>query len=65
MPLLPTRSTHLLRPLKNVYFCSSSRKAKILTTGILQVFRGLRFEPDTEIGQKGAFSKGLLFMDGQ
>jgi len=23
-----------MRPLKNVHFCSSSRKAKILTTGI-------------------------------
>ena len=65
MPPLSTRNTPLLRPLKNGYFCSSSRKAKILTTGILQVFRGLRFEPDTEIGQKEAFSKGLLFMDGQ
>jgi hypothetical protein len=38
------------RPLKNVQFCSSSRKAKILTTGIHRVFRGLKFEPDTEIG---------------
>ncbi len=65
MPPLPARSTHLLRPLKNGYFCSSSRKAKILTTGILQVFRGVRFRPDTEIGQKGALSKGLQFMDGQ
>ena len=34
-----------------------SRKAKILTTGIptLSGFRGLKFEPDAEIGQKGAF----------
>ena len=47
------------RPLKNVQFCSSSRKAKISTTGILRVFRGLKFEPDTEIGQKGTFFKGL------
>jgi len=47
------------RPLKNANFCSSSRKAKILTTGIHLVFRGLKFEPDTEIGQKGAFCKGL------
>jgi hypothetical protein len=39
-------------------FCSISRKAKILTTGILEVFRGLKFEPDTEIGQKGPFMDG-------
>jgi len=30
-----------------------------LTTGILEVFRGSKPEPDTEIGQKGAFFKGL------
>ena len=48
-----------LRPLKNVQFCSRSRKAKILTTGIHGVFRGLKFEPDTEIGQKRAFFDGL------
>ena len=34
------------RPLQNVQFCSSSRKAKILTTGIYWIFRGLKFEPD-------------------
>ncbi|RZB36094.1 MAG: hypothetical protein SRB2_02503 [Desulfobacteraceae bacterium Eth-SRB2] len=32
----------------------------ILTTGIHGVFRGLKFEPDAEIGQKGAFCKGLF-----
>ena len=48
-----------MRPLQNAQFCSSSRKAKILTTGIHLVFCGLKFEPDTEIGQKGAFCKGL------
>ena len=37
-------------PLKNVQFCSISRKGKILTTGIHLVFRGLKFEPDAEIG---------------
>jgi len=47
------------RPLKNVQFCSRSRKARIITTGIPLVFRGLEFEPDAEIGQKGAFFKGL------
>jgi type II secretion system protein I len=45
--------------LKNIQFCPSSRKAKILTRGILLVFRGLKFEPDDEIGQKGALCKGL------
>jgi len=48
-----------MRLLKNVHFCSSSRKGKILTTGIHSVFRGLKFEPDVEIGQKGVFCKGL------
>jgi hypothetical protein len=52
-----------MRPLKNAQFCSSSRKAKILTAGIYRIFRGLKFEPDTEIGQisadfeRGCFSK--------
>ncbi len=31
----------------------------ILTAGIHGVFRGLKFEPDAEIGQRGAFCKGL------
>ena len=35
----------ITRPLKNVNFCLSSRKAIILTTGIPRVFRGLKFEP--------------------
>ena len=49
--------------MKNVHFCSRSRKAKILTTGIHVVFRGLKSEPDAVIGQisedfeKGRFSK--------
>jgi len=43
------------RVLKNVQFCSRSRKRKILTTGIHIVFRGLKFESDAEIGQKGMF----------
>ena len=54
-----------MRSLQNVQFCSSSRKAKILNTGICWIFRGLNFEPDprgigfafhragAEIGQKG------------
>jgi len=48
-----------VRPLKNVQFCPSSSKTKILTTGIHRVFRGLKSESDTEIGQKGTFYKGL------
>jgi N-acetylmuramoyl-L-alanine amidase len=47
------------RPLKNIQFCSSTRKAIILTTGIHLVFRGLKFEPDAVIGQKGVLCKGL------
>jgi len=35
------------RPLKSGNFCSSSRKAKISTTGIYRIFRGLKFELDT------------------
>jgi hypothetical protein len=31
------------------------KEAKILTTGIHVVFRGLKFEPDADIGQKGTF----------
>ena len=47
------------RPLKNAQFCAKSRKTIILTTGIHRVFRGLKFEPDAELVQKGAFFKGL------
>jgi hypothetical protein len=46
-------------PLKKVQFRSSLRKAKILTTGIHRVFRGLKFEPDAEIGRKVTLCKGL------
>ena len=48
-----------MRPLKNGNLYSSSRKAKILTTGIYRIFRGLKFEPDTEIGHKVPFCNGL------
>jgi hypothetical protein len=34
-------------------------KTKILTTGICAIFRGLKFESDAEIGQKGELFKGL------
>jgi hypothetical protein len=52
-----------MRPLKNAQFRSRSRKARILTTGILSVFRGLKFEPDAEIGRKGAFFKSLYMKE--
>ena len=39
---------------QNVQVRLRSRKAKILTTGIHGVFRGLEFEPDAEIGRNGA-----------
>ena len=56
-----------MRPLKNARICSRQTadpallrgKARILNTGIHVVFRGLEFESDAEIGQKGAFFKGL------
>jgi hypothetical protein len=48
-----------LRALRIVHFCSSSRKPKILTTGIHGVFRGLKSEADAEIGQKGTVIKVL------
>ena len=47
------------RPLNNVQFWPRSRKAKISTAGIYGIFRGLKFEPDKEIGQKGILFKGL------
>jgi hypothetical protein len=48
--------------LKNVQFCSRSRKTKISTTGIHLVFRGLKFESDAEVGKKGIFFKALLIV---
>src|SRR4030042_3650392 len=50
------------KPLKNIQFCPRSRKMKILTTGIHLVFRGLKFESDAEIGQKGMFFSGLILL---
>ena len=55
------KSISYMRPLKNVQFWSRSRKARISTTGIYRIFRGLKFEPNAEIGQKGRFFKGLNF----
>jgi len=39
------KNADILSQFQNVQFCSRSRKAKILTTGIHGVFRGLKFEP--------------------
>ena len=46
--------------MKNVNFCSSPRKAKVLTKGIYGIFRGLKIEPDAEIGEEVTLFKGLL-----
>ena len=35
-------------------------KTKILTTGILVVFRGLKFESDADIGEKDSFRSGTI-----
>jgi len=43
------RAENYLRPLKNVLFCSRSRKAKILITGIYLMLQGLSYKPDAEI----------------
>ena len=46
------------RPLKNVHFFLSSRKTKFYHSNTI-VFRGLKFECDAELGQKGALFKGF------
>jgi hypothetical protein len=38
--------------------CAPVGKVKILTTGILVVFRGLKFESDADIGEKDGFRSG-------
>jgi prepilin-type N-terminal cleavage/methylation domain-containing protein len=45
--------------LKYAQFFAKSRKMKISTTGIHGVFRGLKFESDAELVQKGEYFKGL------
>ena len=49
--------------------CFERGKAKILTTGICGIFRGLKFESDVEIGQKGAFcnwlGRRIMFLSGK
>jgi hypothetical protein len=42
-------------PSRNGIFSLSSRRAKILTTGIYLIFRGLKFSPNTEIGENSHF----------
>ena len=57
--LLDYPHVETMRPLKNAQFWSGSRKAIILTTGIYSIFRGLKFEPDADIGQISAdFERG-------
>jgi hypothetical protein len=59
-----------MRPLKNAQFCSSQVEdpallrgnTRVFAIGIPLVFRGLGFESDAEIGQKGAFFKGLKML---
>ena len=51
-----------LKPLKNIQFCLSSRKKKILTADIQIVFRGLKSDFDAEFGQKGAFLRGFTLL---
>jgi len=50
------------RPLKNAQFRSRSRRVRILTAGIYQIFRGLKSErnvPPTGGRRKRVFFKGL------
>ena len=57
--VLQTRRLKFLRPLHNKKFCSFSRRAKILTAGILEVFRGLKFDHNGENGENRKLFKGL------
>jgi hypothetical protein len=41
-------------------FLSRSRKTKFLTTVILVVSRGLKFEPEADIGRKDRFRSGTI-----
>ena len=45
-------------PFRNSDFCSKSRNAKNLTTGIWLIFRGLNFEHNAEFGRKDCFANG-------
>jgi hypothetical protein len=47
--------------LKNAKFCFSGKEDENFNhRNTPPVFRGLKFEPDAEIGQKGIFFKGLI-----
>ena len=48
-----------MRPLQNTQLYSGLRNVIILPAGIYKVFRGLKLEPGTEIGQKGTLCKDL------
>jgi hypothetical protein len=37
----------------------------VVTGGIHAVFRGLKFEPNAEMGQKGVFFRGLILITSQ
>jgi len=43
---------------------SLQQEAKILTAGIYGLFRGLKFEPDAEIGQNISFLDGHCYETG-
>ncbi|MBW2321011.1 MAG: hypothetical protein JRF31_09265 [Deltaproteobacteria bacterium] len=58
--LLPIIGRRFVGDIVNRWLKNKFKELLILTTGILVVFRGLKFEPDAGIGQKGAFCKGLL-----
>jgi len=46
------------KPLKNAHFCSRKEGENFNHKNIFSILR-IKFEPDTEIGPKGAFCKGL------
>jgi len=48
---------------RNKVFCSRSRHARKLTTGIWLIFRGLIFEHNEEIGQNDYLWKGTAQME--
>jgi len=58
-PFWVQNTSQTLRPSENVQFCSRSKKENILTGDIQKVFRGLKYDSDEEIEQKGTFCEGL------
>ncbi len=55
-PPAPLPARRAYRPEGKAY--APEEKTKILTTGILVVFRGLKFESDADIGGKDSFRSG-------